>query len=401
MADEFEKWLNSKKPARLGGLQVRPRANPRDTQLPLCEQRGQAQAYYLLADGGRAMILKRFLTGRKPDRKYTEAIRHVLPKHPAFESGNGRQVLTPNEVEKGNGLYWSSEFAADLDGCILMPRVSGESWASLADNIRSAAVTLDDEKRLAICRALSDAVDLLEARGCAHRDLSSGNVFVDSAAWSVALIDFDCLFHDTLSLPATTTSGSPGYTAPFVWKNGNPDPAVTWCPKADRFSLALLNAEFLAMEPNAPLKGDGGLFDQDHIRARRGSTIAYVETQLGRKWPGARDAFRRALLATVVDACPSPKDWIAVCDAIGTAQLSGVRLSGLEPVRAQDFADVLSRRQKQTVGWKAPRLTELTQGLCVCASTKPRARTRRTVSQPRKSRKCETLDVLKYWFYGS
>jgi hypothetical protein len=130
---------------------------------------------------------------------------------------------------------------------------------------------------------------------------------------AVELIDFDSLFHPSLRMPPTTTCGSPGYSPPYHWRNGRLDAAATWCERADRYALALINAEFLTIDVGAPLSSEGGVFEQDELRARKGSSIEWVCSRLSSTFPAAAKLLRIAVDSQNPDACPSPRDWADFC----------------------------------------------------------------------------------------
>jgi hypothetical protein len=111
-------------------------------------------------------------------------------------------------------------------------------------------------------------------------------------------------------MPPNTTFGTEGYVAPFIKVNGAGLPQVSWTPHSDRFSLALLNAEFLTMDAGSPLTGDGGAFDQDEIYNRGGSNIAAILDQVKQICPKAAKLVLEALKAATFDECPSPEKWI-------------------------------------------------------------------------------------------
>jgi serine/threonine protein kinase len=135
-----------------------------------------------------------------------------------------------------------------------MPRVNGFDWSTLADEIRDGSVTLNQQQRFTICKNLTRLIELLENSRCCHRDLSCGNIFIDTNTWQVYLIDWDSFYHPSLQMPRATTCGTAGYTAHLVWDNGNLDPRGTWCEHADRYALSLLNVELLLVSQARRLK---------------------------------------------------------------------------------------------------------------------------------------------------
>ncbi len=319
--DVAQAWLLGGRRVSIEGIDLLPQKNNlffKDT--PFVIARGQAQAFYLTDAAGRVWILKKFLPGRTPDAQYVRAIRALVPQHPGFESGYQRRVLARASVAASP----SADFDSWVENTILMPQVGGSDWAYIADRVREGALSLSREQRLLLCKSLSEKVRVLETNGLSHRDLSSTNIFIDTAAWEVHLIDWDSLFHPSLTIPPNTTYGTNGYVAPFVRAAGSEDPRVTWAPGADRFSLAVLNAEFLSVGQNSPVTGDGGLLDQDEIFARGGRGIDQTAAALRRDFPGALALFERALRADRFEQCPEPGEWIGLAAGVTAPSLKDV-----------------------------------------------------------------------------
>lgn len=359
MSGPVEKWLVSGKDACIGDLRLRPKPRTDLVRSPLMIQRGQATAFWLKDEKGGVWILKKFHSGKMPHRSYLQAVGRLLPKHAGLIAGTDRRFLCSSDLNSKWGSYKSAEFAAWLDGTLLMPRVSGSSWFALADEIRDSEVSLTLQQRLTLCRELSEAIRALESAQTAHRDLSAGNVIVDPIPERISLIDFDCLFHHSLSMPSVTTSGTEGYIAPFVYQNGSPNPTKSWCPMADRFALALLNSEFLAVCRDSPFVGDGGLFQQADLNARRGRTIDYVRSRIRAELPAAGALLDRALSSRTFGDCPSPSDWIAVATGRQPIVSPSISLADLGSVPAGEFERILSARRRPAPAWLAPRLDDL------------------------------------------
>lgn len=359
MSGPVEKWLLSGKAACIGNLRLRPMSRTDLIGSLLMIQRGQASAFWLKDDQGRVWILKKFHPGKMPDRSYLQAVGRLLPKHSGLIAGTDRRFLCSSDLNSKWGTYKSAEFAAWLDGTLLMPRVSGSSWFALADEIRDGEVSLTLQQRLALCRELSETIRTLELAQTAHRDLSGGNVVVDLIQDRISLIDFDCLFHHRLSMPRVTTSGTEGYIAPFVYQNGSPNPGKSWCPMADRFALALLNSEFLAVCRDSPFVGDGGLFQQAELNAGRGRSIHYVRSRIRAELPTAEALLDRALYSRTFRDCPSPSDWIAVASGRQPVASPSISLADLSSIPAGEFERILTGRTRPATAWLAPRLDDL------------------------------------------
>lgn len=353
--NEVESWLRSGKPASIGGQCLRPLEHGRLAGTPLSVQCGQAQAYFLRSKDGETFVLKKFLPGRSPDSNYLLKIKNVVPDHDGLRCGTDRILLTAGLLQKRFGYYRSASMDEWLEGTVLMPRVLGESWASVADDLRAGDIVLDAQQRMVLVRSLAELIQTLEASDCAHRDLSSGNVFVDGQAGRVSLIDFDGVWHPSLTMPDATAAGTEGYLAPFVWNGGQPQNSKTWCPRADRFALALLCIEFLVMDKGSPLSADGGLFDQADLERKRGKTIAYANDRLKSICPSARKLLQSTLQSNDFDRCPSPSDWLSLCANSASAIPSLTDVKGW----IKDDLDQLLRRASSASNVRAPSLSEL------------------------------------------
>lgn len=341
MIEVLEHWLASGKPAVIAGKRLRPLGH---TGRLIIVTRGQADTVFLNQDNGRRWVLKRFRQGQHPDSPYLESIARVLPKHKALRSGTDRILLSACHLTTKWGSYRNKALARYLDGTVLMPRVSGQDWASVADELRAKERTLSNDNRVALCRDLAEVVQLLESNGCAHRDLSCGNAFCDTKNWSISLIDFDSVYHARLPIPARTTCGTEGYAAPFACRNR--DPRDSWCPEADRFALAILCTEFLTLDSDAPLAGDGGMFTQDELLAETGPALDRARDRLCDQIPAAESLLCRALAARRFSECPSPAEWIYTCDH---PRHGVVSIRDLRDPQLEYFDEVLRRRRNGMV----------------------------------------------------
>jgi hypothetical protein len=319
MIDVAEAWLKSGRYAEVAGLKLLPIENPLLKGTPLAPVRGQAQAFYLRDDQQLDWILKKFSPARIPDSAYIKAIQALIPQQPGFQSGYRRTVLAKGDVARSG--FYTADFAAWIESTVLMSRIKCDDWAGLADKIRKGSVTLTDDERTALCGGLSGQIGLLESSGLSHRDLSATNVFVDLKNSLVHLIDWDCIFHPSLSMPRNTSFGTEGYIAPFVKSSGTPDPRATWRPGADRFGMALLNAEFLSMDKGTPLKNDGGMFEQRELYDRGGPETTRVVAHLRKNFPAAAGLLERALRAQSFDDCPSPAEWLTLAGQTNTPRV--------------------------------------------------------------------------------
>jgi serine/threonine protein kinase len=338
-SDVAQVWLLSKKFASLEGIELVPQENTYLKGNPLVVARGQAEAYFLHDALKHVWILKKFLPGRNPDARYVNSIQALIPRHVGFESGYRRRVLTRASVAAAS--VPAADFLTWVENTILMPRAVGSDWAVIADRVRGGKLTLTPEQRLLMCRRLGEKVSALESHDLAHRDLSSTNIFIDTNTWDVHLIDWDSIYHPSLTLPPNTTFGTNGYIAPFIKVNGTEDPRVTWRRRADRFSLGVLSVEFLSVERGSPVTGDGGLLNQDEIYNSGGSGIDRIVGSLRRDFPGAVGLFERLMRARSFDDCPGPDEWIALGAGVTAPSLKDV----YDPQK--DFVTFIEKLQKE------------------------------------------------------
>lgn len=318
MVDVMQAWSGAGVPAVLDDIALKPRRADASSTVPLMIKGGQASVYCLTDGNNGQWWLKKFLPGREPAPAYVEAIQPLIPCRPGFESGFERRVLKGSSVS--DSAYSNPEFASWVDGTILMREVAAPTWAELAASIKTGAKALPRVERLFLCGKLSEKVDWLESASLAHRDLSAANVMVDPVNVEVHLIDWDSLYHPSLAMSANAAPGTEGYMAPFVRADGGADARLTWQEGADRFALAILNAEILAVSADSALSPGGGLFAQDALYNRTGRTVSDVRNNLQHSCPGAARLLDAALTAPSFEKCPGPSDWI---NLLGTEMPNG------------------------------------------------------------------------------
>ena len=335
-----DKWFKSRKCIEVNGRQLQLLRHPLLPDTPLSIQKGQAEAFCLQAPNGERWILKKFHTGKELDRRYLMAVTQRLPDVEGCRAGRQRYVLTRTCLSSTSKTYYARDLAQFLDNTILMPQIAGVDWAGLADDVRDGSLHLSDDARIRLAGNLAQLVQTLESHGCAHRDLSSGNVFLTPDAGKAQLIDFDATYHTSLAMPMATTAGTAGYIAPFVWQGNEPDARLTWCPAADRYALALLAAEILMLRKGSPLTADGGMFAQDELRHRKGPSLNQIRRDLRSCRPEAADLLDTALMSDSFFACPAPNQWI---EALQGRQFEPPSLADLPSLAAQDFAVGLNR----------------------------------------------------------
>jgi len=326
---------------------------------PLSSQKGQAEAFFLIDDSMKRWILKKFHTGCDLNHGYLTRVAAILPREPGLACGTEREILSTGALARDHGSYYDQAFDQWLDGTVLMPKVAGCDWATIADDLRDGSITLNDQQRQVLCTNLSRLIGVLEGCQCCHRDLSCGNVFIDIDAGAVYLIDFDSFFHPTLPIPDATTCGSAGYTAPYAWHNGNADAHKTWCLGADRYALALLIVELLTVTQGADATEEGGIFDQNELRQRSGKGITSVLGQLRAQYPRAAELLQRTISSRNFADCPAPAEWDHLLGTGHAPQWVVPNLSDLQRVSSNDIAGILKQRRPAAPIWPAPGLCQM------------------------------------------
>jgi len=357
-ADVVERWLASRHNALIKQISLRPIENKLRKGKPLSSQHCQAETFFLIDDSGNWWILKKFHGNFKLDRRYLTKVSSLLPKDKGFACGTKRKVLGKGALLDIKGYHFNTDLDHWLDGAILMPRIDGLDWAGLTDEIREGKIQLDQSQRLAIARNLTKLVELMEARQCCHRDFSCGNVFIDSRTLEVYLIDFDSFYHPSLSMPRSTTCGTTGYIAHHAWNNGLLNARRTWCEHADRYALALLNAEFLLVRPGAKATGEGGIFDQDELKKQSGSGIDSVIDQLRSEYPHAAQLLEATIDSSTFSDCPSPQDWNGLFSTGPSLSITPC-LDDLGSIPPERFAKILNRCRPAAPLWPAPNLNQM------------------------------------------
>ena len=355
-AEIMDTWFKSKRPALICQEQLRPVEHPVLSGKPLSSEKGQAEAFFLRDDNRRTWILKKFHNGRALDHGYLTRASTLLPKEPGFICGTERKILLSGALVNGRNSYYSRALDLWLDGTVLMPRVPGCDWGTLADDLRDGSITLDDQQRQTLCMRLCQIVDSLEKCQCSHRDLSCGNIFIDVDTGTVYLIDFDSLFHPSLKMPSATTCGTIGYTAPYAWHNGNADAHQTWCVKADRYAMTLLIVEILTIAPGTEATDEGGIFDQDELRRGSGKGITSIVSQLQTQYPRIAEFLQRALSSRSFTDCPGPCEWNHLLATNPTQPWVIPDLSDVQCNSSSDITDILNQRRPAAPIWPVPGL---------------------------------------------
>jgi len=171
------------------------------------------------------------------------------------------------------------------------------------------------------------------------------------------LIDFDSFYHPSLKMPKATTCGTVGYAPPFAWRTNVLDPKRTWCPHADRYTLTILIAEFLTLDRGWPLTAEGGMFDQDELRARSGPGLDTAKKVLNTQWPRVASLFVATINSKDFEFCPSPRDWRRI---LGSTFPKPPSLSQLENIPVGHFKKILRSTNRAAAPlWPPPNLSEI------------------------------------------
>lgn len=299
MLEHLDAWLQSATFRPLGPALLVPVRLQLGAAAIQC---GQANLYILTDPAGQRWYLKKFKPNRQLDLKYVSATAACIPLRPQFEAGTRRVVISRSTLDPAS---FDADFADQLDGTVLAPRIIGNAWSSfLHQMIDGKGLSLNE--RVAISLDLAASIEALEAAGISHRDLSTGNLLVNAAEKRVNLIDWDSLYHASLPFQRNTTCGTPGHTAPWTFE----DPRASWCEHADRYALAVCVAEILGARPGLRPHNDGGLLSQERAARPSPDSVQALRAALADVCQGADVLLNRALEASSFDDCPTPAEWI-------------------------------------------------------------------------------------------
>jgi len=310
--DIVNDWLESGQTVCICGQDLRPVPYSLFTDRALCIVKGQAEVYFLeQVPHGNIWLLKVFAPGRRPADDYLRAVSCHLPGSAEFFTCTQRRFLTKNHIDLTNSDYRDPVLARLTEGAVMMPKVPGTTWASIADDLREGKLELPGARRVQMCLSLAVCVSMLETGQCSHRDLSSTNVFFDENGCAY-LIDWDCLYHPELPFQCNTPIGTMGYTAPFLKvTEGNTNGASSWCTCADRFALAALITEILLVGPEtASTHEDGSLFSQAQIDTPEHEFVRDHIDKLKQISRPCAALAKQAFASSNFAECPSPSDWV-------------------------------------------------------------------------------------------
>jgi len=300
LMSDIDDWYRSGESVTVNGTVFRPVRHP-VLDIPLAIARKQATTYVLHDPAGRRWFVKKFYPGRAPDARYLTQIRESVPSMPPFRAASARTVVGANQIVAPVTL---SGIAAWLDGTVLMPRVPGNPWTDLLENLNGGGTTrLDRRRRFLVAVRLALATAAAEEVSVSHRDFSGGNIHVEVMAARIHLIDWDSAFVPNAPFQPNTVLGTEGYMAP--WLSNAKD---SWSTTADRFALAVMIAEVLTIDQGWQLSGDGALFGQDEIGTdgrgfqRTWRALRAIDGNLAGR-------FEQAWKADAFAECPSPFEW--------------------------------------------------------------------------------------------
>ena len=310
--DIVNDWLTSGQAVRICGQDLRPVHHGVFADRALCIVKGQAEVYFLeQVPHGNIWLLKVFAPGRRPTDDYLGAVSGYLPGTAEFFTCTQRRLLTEDHMDLRNSGFRNPALARLTEGAVMMPKVPGTTWASIADDLRDGTMELSYARRLRMGLSLATCISMLEAGQCSHRDLSSTNVFFEENGRAY-LIDWDCLYHPQLPFQPNTTVGTMGYMARFIAvTDGYADAASSWRVCADRFALAVLIVETLLVGPEtASPHEDGSLFSQAQIDTHGDDFVRDQIKQLKRISTPCAALAEQAFNSPSFAECPSPGDWI-------------------------------------------------------------------------------------------
>ncbi len=310
--DIVNDWLTSGQAFRICGQDLRPVPHGVFADRAFCIIKGQAEVYFLeQVPHGNIWLLKVFAPGRRPTDDYLGAVSGYLPGTAEFFTCTQRRLLTEDHMDLRNSGFRNPALARLTEGAVMMPKVPGTTWASIADDLRDGTMELSYAQRLRMGLSLAKCISMLEAGQCSHRDLSSTNVFFDENGRAY-LIDWDCLYHPQLPFQPNTTVGTMGYMARFIAVTGcHADATLSWCASADRFALAVLIVETLLVGPEtASPHEDGSLFSQAQIDTPGDVFVRDQIKQLERISKPCAALAEQAFNSPSFAECPSPGDWV-------------------------------------------------------------------------------------------
>lgn len=313
MDDVIRDWLESGQFISIDNVELLPLAADELPASPAAIKSDRAEVYFLRSSSGQLWVIKKSLSNDFVESQNRASIKTFIPRRPGFEAGYMRRLLDQTSIV--TSAHRNSALATLIDNSILMPAVPGIPWAAISSEILDGGQYLPNESRIRLVRRLSEKIRWLEAQDISHRDFSGSNVCIDLGSSEVHVVGWDAMFHPALLEPEGLSRGTRGYIAPFLNVRGIADGRYTWVGHADRFALALLNAEVLSISERSPSTGESGLCDQDEIYNRSGPCLDAMIAALKATFPRAAALLDRALKAEDFGRCPSPADWAGLFQA--------------------------------------------------------------------------------------
>jgi len=310
--DIVNDWLKSCHTVRICGQDLKPVPHSLFPDRALSIIKGQGAVYFLKQVPYKNIwLLKIFTPGRRPEDNYLKAVSRHLPGTAEFFTCKQRRLITRDHFDLASSGFRNPNLLSLIEGAILMQKVPGMTWASIADDLRESKIELSTVKRLRMCISLAVCISMLEAGQCSHRDISSLNVFFDENGRAY-LIDWDSLYHPRLPFQCNTPVGTMGYIAPFLKATeGGIDGASTWCTCADRFALAALIIEILLIGPDTTLSNeDGSLFSQEQIDTRNHEFVRDQIEKLKQISNPFVTLAQHSFSGSSFTGCPSPGEWL-------------------------------------------------------------------------------------------
>jgi len=349
MADPITEWLESGQFISIEGMDLLPLSADELPGAPVIMKSTRSEVFFMRDSGGELWAIKRFLSDH-PHISKRDLIKTLIPHRPGFEAGYMRRVLTRESIS--NPGFRKPPLSTWIENAVLMPAVKGTSWAVISAAIIKGEQYLPRKHRLKLIRSLSEKIQWLEGQEISHRDLSAANVCVDLRDAEIHLVDWDVIFHSSLPMPARIGRGTTGYRAPFLNVRGVSDGRLSWKPRADRFSLALLNAEILSISEGLQATGENGLCHQDELYNRAGPCLDAMRIILKANYPKAAGLLQRALSAQSFEECPPPEDWAASTGTEPSSRTVPIPIRGPVPFAELNRALFTQRRHSSYVKLK-------------------------------------------------
>lgn len=349
MADLITEWLESGQFISIEDMDLLPLSADELPGTPVIMKSKRAEVFFMRDSGGEPWAIKRFLFNH-PYTSKRDLIKTLIPHRPGFEAGYMRRVLTQESIS--NPAFRKPPLSTWIENAVLMPAVKGTSWAAVSAAIIKGEQYLPRKHRLKLIRSLSKKIQWLEGQEISHRDISAANICVDLKDAEVHLVDWEAIFHPSLPIPARIGRGTTGYRAPFLNVRGVSDGRLSWKSRADRFGLALLNAEILGISSELQATGENGLCHQDELYNRAGPCLDAIRTILKANYPKAAVLLQRALSAESFEECPRPEDWGALTGTEPSARTVPIPIRNPVPLAELNRALFAQRRDSSYVKLK-------------------------------------------------